>query len=82
VPPGASLKTAAEMFRKAVEIDPAKPVHHLEYARTLKELAKYSEARQQLRTCIELPVVHWDDPAHKAETSRMLEEIKDKRDRT
>ena len=70
------------MFAKAIEIDGTKPGHHLEYARTLKELGRYSEAREQLITCIELPQVWWNDPAHKAEASKMLEEIKDKKDKT
>ncbi len=78
VPPGASVEAAAEMFAKAIEIDGTKPVHHLEYARTLKELWRYSEAREQLERCIELSQVQWEDPAHKAEASKMLEEIKDK----
>ncbi len=82
VPPGASVEEAAEMFAKAIEIDGSKPVHHLEYARTLKELGRYSQAREQLKRCIELPQVQWKDPAHKAEASKMLEEIKDKKDKT
>ena len=82
VPPGASVEEAAEMFAKAIEIDGTKPVHHLEYARTLKELGRYSEARKQLKRCIELPQVQWQDPAHKAEASKMLAEIKDKKDKT
>ena len=82
VPPGASVEEAAEMFEKAIEIDGTKPGHHLEYARTLKKLGRYSEARKQLITCIELPQVWWEDPALKAEASKMLEEIKDKKDNT
>ncbi len=82
VPPGASVEDAAEFFAKAIEIDGTKPTHHLEYARTLKELGRYSEAREELEKCIELPQVWWEDPAHKAEASKMLKKIKDKKDKT
>ena len=81
VPPGASVEAAAEMFARAIELDPTKPVHHLESARALVELGRYSEARQHLETCIELPRVQWDDPFHKAEAVRMLADIRGKRDK-
>jgi len=82
VPPGASVEEAAEMFAKAIELDGTKPVHHLEYARTLKELGLYAEAREQLERCIELPQAQWEDPVYKTEASKMLEEIKDEKDKT
>jgi tetratricopeptide (TPR) repeat protein len=80
VPPGASLESAAEMFSKAIEIDESRPVHHLEYARTLIGLGRYSEAREHLRRCIALPRVQWDDPEHQAEAAKMLDEIENKKD--
>jgi tetratricopeptide (TPR) repeat protein len=80
LPSGATVAKAAEMFRKAVELDPGRPGHRLEYARALIELGRYSEARKQLRTCLELPRVQWDDPASKAEAARLLKDIEGKRD--
>ncbi len=81
VPLGASVEAGAEMFERAIELDPTKPVHHLEYARALVELGRYSEARQHLETSIELPRVQWDDPVRKAEAARMLADIRGKRDK-
>jgi Flp pilus assembly protein TadD len=80
VPSGATVEKAAEMFRKAVDLDPRRPGHHLEYARALIELGRYSEARKQLRTCLELPRVQWDDPASKAEAARLLKDIEGESD--
>ena len=40
--------------------------------RALIELGRYSGARKELRTCLELPRVQWDDPASKAEAARLL----------
>jgi tetratricopeptide (TPR) repeat protein len=80
LPSGATVQKAAEMFRKAVELAPRRPAHHLEYARSLARLGRYSEARTELRACLELPRVQWDDPAAKAEAARILEEIAGKKD--
>jgi tetratricopeptide (TPR) repeat protein len=80
IPAGATMERAAEMFRKAVELDPRRPAHHLEYARALVHLGRYSEARRQLRACLELPRVQWDDPASKTEAARLLKEIDGKKD--
>lgn len=82
VPPGASLEEGANMFAKAVEINGNKPVHRLEYARTLIELGRHAEARDQLQTCVGLPQVQWDDPMTQEEAAKMLKEIKDKKDKT
>jgi len=79
VPPGASVEKAAEMFEKAIEYDPKRPMHHLEYARALARLGRYEEARAELQKCLDLPRVQWDDPAHKAEAAGMLREIRGKR---
>jgi tetratricopeptide (TPR) repeat protein len=82
VPPGASLERGAEMFAKAVEINGNKPVHRLEYARTLIELGRHAEARDQFQTCVSLPQAQWDDPMTQEEAAKLLKEIGDKRDKT
>ncbi len=82
VPPGASLEEAANMFAKAVEINGNKPVHRLEYARTLIELGRHLEAREQLQTCVGLRQAQWDDPMTQEEAAKMLKEIMDKKDKT
>jgi tetratricopeptide (TPR) repeat protein len=81
VPPGATVEKAAEMFERAIALDPSRPMHHLEYARALVKLERYAEARIHLRRCLELPRVQWDDPAHKEEAARMLKDIEGRRDR-
>jgi len=81
VPPEASVEEAAEMFATAIEIDGTRPGYHLEYARALVELGRYSEARRHLETCIELPQVYWEDPSHKAEAANMLDDIRGQRDK-
>ncbi|MDZ7269509.1 MAG: hypothetical protein ONB48_19000 [candidate division KSB1 bacterium] len=81
VPPGASLEEAAKMFAQAVALDGHKPVHRLEYGRTLIKLERYREAREQLQACLTLPRVQWDDPQHQAEAGQLLREIRDKRDK-
>jgi tetratricopeptide (TPR) repeat protein len=80
LPSGGTVEKAAEMFRKAVELDPTRPGHHLEYARALIQLRRYPEASRQLRACLELPRVQWDDPASKAEAARLLKDIEGKKD--
>ncbi len=75
VPPGATLENAAKMYEKAIEFAPEKPVHRLEYGRTLIELGRKKEAREQLEKCLELPQVQWDDPAHKAEAKKLLKKL-------
>lgn len=80
VPEGASVEKAAEMFERAIEIDPSRPMHHLEYARALAKLGRFSEARVHLKRCLDLPRVQWDDPIHKAEAARMLRDLEGKKD--
>lgn len=82
VPPGASLEEAARMFAKAIEINGDKPIHRLEYGRTLIELEQYSAAREQLQKCIDLPQAQWDDPTSKEEAAKLLKEIAGKQDKT
>jgi tetratricopeptide (TPR) repeat protein len=81
VPPGASLVEGAKMFAQAVEFASNKPVHRLEYGRTLIELERYSEARIQLQQCLALPQVQWDDPISKEEAAKLLKEIEGKKDK-
>jgi tetratricopeptide (TPR) repeat protein len=81
VPPGASLAEGANLFAKAVEFAGNKPVHRLEYGRTLIELGRYTEARTQLQQCLALPQMQWDDPIHKEEAAKLLKEIEGKKDK-
>ncbi len=82
VPPGASLEQAAQAFAKAVEINGSKPVHRLEYGRTLAKLERYAEARSQLQECMNLAQVQWEDGEHQAEAARLLKEIEGRKEKT
>lgn len=79
VPEGATVENAAVMFEKAIECEPDKPVHRLQYGRTLIKLNRYAEAREQLQKCLDLPQVQWEDPAHKKEAEKLLKKIKNKK---
>lgn len=81
VPPGASLEEGAKMFAQAVALSGNKPVHRLEYGRTLIELGRYADARTQLQQCLALPQVQWDDPVSKKEAAQLLKEIEGKKDK-
>ncbi|MCA9732279.1 tetratricopeptide repeat protein [candidate division KSB1 bacterium] len=78
VPQGATLENAAKYFSMAIELNPEKPVHRLEYARTLIELGNYTEAKTQLQKCLDLEKVQWEDDNHKKEAAEMLKEIRNK----
>ncbi|MCI0693707.1 hypothetical protein L0337_17080 [candidate division KSB1 bacterium] len=54
----------------------------MEYARTLIELGRHAEAREQLQTSVGLPQAQWDDPVTQEEAAKMLKEIQDKEDKT
>ena len=79
VPEGATLENAAAMFEKAIQCEPDKPVHRLEYGRTLIKLKRYADAREQLQKCLELSPVQWEDPMHKEEAKKLLDKIKNKK---
>ncbi len=78
VPEGATLENAAKYFSMAIEINPDKPVHRLEYGRTLIELENYAEAKVQLQKCLDLEKVQWEDDNHKKEAAELLKDIKNK----
>ncbi|MCL4707631.1 tetratricopeptide repeat protein [bacterium] len=81
VPPGATLAEAAKMFERALALNGEKPVHRLEYGRTLIALEQYDEARVQLQECMALPQAQWDDDMSKAEAARLLKTIAGKHDK-
>lgn len=75
VPKGATLENAAKYFSMAIEINPNKPVHRLEYGRTLLEMDKKAEAKVQLEKCLALEKVQWEDDNHKKEAKELLNDI-------
>jgi tetratricopeptide (TPR) repeat protein len=75
VPPGASYERAAEYYEQAIVHNPEAPVHRLEYGRTLLKLGRVAESREQLKKCLKLPNLFWDDPKHKLQAQKLLDKI-------
>ena len=76
----ASWDSAVVHLERAVEIKPDYVYHHLELAEILIDLDRYSEARQQLQTVLDLPVSEVLDPVHKETAARLIEEIRGRTD--
>lgn len=75
LPTGASYEQAEKYFTQAVTIEPEKPAHHFELARTLLKLNRNTAARQHLEQCIALPGVFWDDAQHQLAARKLLEKL-------
>jgi len=77
--PPASNEEAVLLFRRAIAIDPATIVHHLELGKTYVELGQAGMARAQFEIVLELPETdHWD-VGRKEEARRLLESMTVKR---
>ena len=75
VPKEASFENAAHYFELAIQANPDDVSHRLHYARTLLELDREADARAELRKALELPATDLDDPVHKQEAQRLLDEL-------
>jgi tetratricopeptide (TPR) repeat protein len=76
--PEGSMEKSEEYFQKAISLNPTVIVHRLEMAKTSIALAKWQQARAQLRSALELPIKFSDDPLHKQEAQQLLQELKDR----
>ncbi|MDZ7374087.1 MAG: tetratricopeptide repeat protein [candidate division KSB1 bacterium] len=74
--PPASNEEAVRYFLRAIEIKPEHINHHLELGRTYEMMKQYELARAEYQKVLELPVSDPDDPEHKQEARRLLEELK------
>ncbi len=70
--PDASNERAAECFRKAIAIQPARVVHHVELGRTYAALGRKEEARAELKKGLSLPSREKDDEESKARGRKAL----------
>lgn len=75
VPKDASNEQAVLCFKKAIELNPEHINHHLELAKTYKVMGQKENALKELKICLELPVKDSDDPAHKEEAKKMIEDL-------
>jgi tetratricopeptide (TPR) repeat protein len=78
VPPGATYQQAREWFERAIDIRPDLPLNHLWLGETLIKLDDYAGAREELRLCLDLDDVLWDDNYTKAQAQKKLNDIEGK----
>lgn len=78
VPPGATYQQAKEWFERAIVVQPDMPLNHLWLGETLIKLDDYAGAREELRLCLDLDDVLWDDIYTKARAQKRLHDIEGK----
>ena len=78
----ANWPDAVSHLQKAVEINPQHIYHRLELAEVYVDLDQYSKAREQLQVIATLPNYDVLDHQYKDEAVALLDEIKDKKDKS
>jgi regulator of microtubule dynamics protein 3 len=78
----ANWPDAVSHLQKAVEINPQHIYHRLELAEVYVDLDQYSKAREQLQVIATLPNYDVLDHQYKDEAVTLLDEIKDKKDKS
>ena len=79
VPHGASMDNAVRDFEKAIELEPHYVNHHLELARTFKDMDRNDDARRELERALALPPTsNPRDLKYQAEAREMLSKISKK----
>jgi tetratricopeptide (TPR) repeat protein len=78
----ASWDKSVEHLERAVAINPSHVYHRLELAEVYVDLDRYSKARELLESIAPLPVGDVLDPRYKQEAVTLLQEIRDKKDRS
>jgi Flp pilus assembly protein TadD len=59
--PPASTQTAITHFKKAIELNPSRVIHHAEYAKALEALGEKEKAREEWTKVIELKAIDAQD---------------------
>ncbi len=72
--PTASFEQSVADFKTAIRHED-KIVHHLELARTYEKMGKEDLAREELRTVLSMNASDPDDPTHKQEAQKLLDEL-------
>ncbi len=75
MPDDVSFENAAHYFQLAIQANPARLEHHLEYARTLIRLNRKDEARAELQKALQLSDKDLGDPDRKEEAQQLLERL-------
>jgi tetratricopeptide (TPR) repeat protein len=76
--PAGSYEQAKEWFERAIAVRPEMPLNHLWLGETLIKLHDYTDAREELQTCVNLGDVLWDDHLTKAQAEKRLHDIEGK----
>lgn len=76
----ASWQGAFDNMNKAIEYRPEWIYHHLDLAAILIDRERYTEAREQLKLVVELPVADAMDPRYKQDAQLYLSQIEGKKD--
>ena len=74
----ASKKEAKRLYEKAISLHPTSIRYHLDYAKLLIDMHKYSDARKVLQKIKDLPIEDEDDPQFKKEAQELLKKIANK----
>ncbi len=75
VPKEASMQSAVECFRKAIQLNPSHINHHLELAITYEKMGKKDLAVAAYKKVLELPIKDADDEDHKKKAEERLEKM-------
>jgi tetratricopeptide (TPR) repeat protein len=78
----ASWDKSVEHLERAVAINPSHVYHRLELAEVYIDLDRYSKARELLASIAPLPTGDVLDPRYKQEAAALLQQIRDKKDKT
>ena len=63
--PDASNEEAVQCFKKAIELDPNRLIHHIELGRTYAQMGMVPEAKEYLKKGLSMPNTGKDDPEMK-----------------
>lgn len=78
----ASWEAGERHLRRAVELDPAGLIHHMDLAGLYLDVGRHEEARVSLRHVLERPAVEPVDPLHKQRAQEMLASLPPEQDGT
>jgi Tfp pilus assembly protein PilF len=74
----ASDEKAAEMYRKAISLEPDSVMFNWYYAKFLDDTGQYAQSREILAKIPNMPVTYQEDPAYKQDAQQLLAKIKNK----
>ena len=73
--PKTTYADAAACFRRAVQLAPNRPMHHLELGASYEGMGKDAEAKRSINHGLSLPETEKDDPANKAAGRKLLKSM-------